>query len=236
MSPIILVLAALLAAPAVAANYNQPAVVTPDKPAASQPVVRKYEAPKPIKAVEESDAKDIARVEKYLTSIARVVADFEQASADGSTGAGKLFIRRPGKMRWQYAPPTPILIVSDGKVVTYYDAGLDQVSYIGIDDTLAGFLARKVMTLDSPSTKLTHFEVKDKRIRATIVQKSKPAEGSLTLTFDDNPIRLRGMHVVDATGNATDVVLTNANYGPVLDNTLFTFEDPRGVNARRNKK
>ena len=181
-------------------------------------------------------APDIARVEAYLSSLTSVVANFSQTSADGSVGAGKFFMKRPGKMRWQYAPPTPILLVSDGKVVTYYDAGLDQVTYIGVDDTLAGFLARKDIKLTSESTRLTRFSSENGLISATIVQTKKPSDGSLTLEISDNPLEIKNMIAVDATGNETRVTLSDAQFGTDLDNKLFVFEDPRGVNHRRNRK
>lgn len=186
--------------------------------------------------MDEQYAPDIARVETYLSSISSVVADFSQTSSDGSVGAGKFFMKRPGKMRWQYNPPTPILLVSDGKVVTYYDAGLDQVTYVGVDDTLAGFLAQKTIKLSSESTKLTRFSNENGLISATIIQSKKPGDGSLTLEFSDKPLEIKNMIAVDATGNETRVTLKKAQFGPVLDDKLFVFEDPRGVNHRRNRK
>lgn len=180
-------------------------------------------------------APDIARVEGYLSDITSIVADFSQTSSDGSTGTGKFFMKRPGKMRWQYNPPTPILLVSDGKSVTYYDAGLDQVTYVGVDDTLAVFLAQKTIKLTSESTKLTRFSSENGVISATIIQVKKPDDGSLTLEFSDNPIAITGMTAVDATGNVTRVNLENAKFDQVLENKLFVFEDPRGVNHRRNR-
>ena len=178
----------------------------------------------------------ISKVEGYLSSINSIVASFTQTSADGSKGDGKFFLKRPGKMRWQYNPPTPLLLVSDGKVVTYYDAGLDQVTYIGVDDTLAGFLAQKNIKLDSESTQLTRISSQNGEISVTIVQKKKPSDGSLTLQFSDRPFEMKQMVAVDATGNATTVKLANAQFGPVLDDKLFVFEDPRAVNRRRNKR
>jgi len=178
---------------------------------------------------------DIARVEAYLSNIQTITADFNQTAADGSLANGKFFLKRPGKMRWQYAPPTPILLVSDGKVVTYYDAELDQVSYIGVDDTLAGFLAQKTITFESQSTHLTHFESANGMIRATIVQKAKPDEGSLTLEFTDHPLQLRQMVILDATGKTTHVQLQNARFDTKLDDALFVFEDPRGIDHRARK-
>lgn len=197
------------------------------------PVVIPVPAPGAIDAALKPD---IARVEAHLSTITTLVANFSQTSADGSTGTGKFFMKRPGKMRWQYNPPTPLLLVSDGKAVTFYDAGLDQVSYIGVDDTLASFLARKDITLDSDSTRLTSFQKADGLITASLVQRTKPSEGSLTLEFSDNPLLIKSMVVVDATGNATRVTLADAQFGQPLSDKLFVFEDPRGVNYRRNRK
>ncbi|PZP84599.1 MAG: outer membrane lipoprotein carrier protein LolA, partial [Azospirillum brasilense] len=92
---------------------------------------------------------EIKRVEGYLTGLSTIVADFSQVAANGELSEGKFYLKRPGKMRWEYAPPTPILLVSNGKVITYYDAELDQVNYVPVDDTLAGFLAQDTIVLNS---------------------------------------------------------------------------------------
>ena len=181
-------------------------------------------------------AEDVKRVEAYLSTLTTITADFQQVDANGGLATGKFYLKRPGKMRWQYAPPVPILLVSDGKVMTYYDAELDQINYIPMDDTLGGFLAQKTITLESASTHLTAFSDKDGVIRATIVQKSKPDEGSLTLELDDNPIQLRQMVVKDSTGKQTRISLQNATYGQSLPDSLFKFEDPRGQKIREYRK
>ncbi len=186
----------------------------------------------------EGSARDavVTKVETYLSSIPSIVANFSQTSSDGSEGTGKFFLKRPGKMRWQYNPPSPVLIVSDGKVVTYYDAGLDQISYIGIDDTLATLMAKKEIKLESDTARLTKVEQGGGVIRVTVVQKKKPDEGSMTIELSEKPLELKRLITLDATGNETTVTLQNTQFGPVLDDKLFVFEDPRGVNDRRNRK
>lgn len=178
---------------------------------------------------------DIARVEAYLSGITSIVAEFNQVDVKGNLAKGTFYLKRPGKMRWQYEPPTPVLLVCDGSVLTYYDAELDQVNYIGVDDTLATFLARPRISLDSASTKLTSFSSGQGVIRATIVQAKKPDEGSLTLELSDSPLQIRRMVVTDANGNATQVALSNAKFGEELPDSLFKFEDPRGRQQRRSK-
>ncbi len=175
-----------------------------------------------------SQGADIARVEHYLSGLTSISADFTQTDLKGKTSKGKFYLMRPGKMRWQYAPPAPITIVSDGKTITYYDAELDQVSYIGVDETLAGFLAQKEIKLESKTTKLVKFEKQqDGTIRATMAQRNKPDEGTLTLELSGEPLLIKRMSIVDATGQVAKVELENARFGDPLDKRLFVFEDPR---------
>ncbi len=188
---------------------------------------------KPVSQNQQSP--DIARVEAYLSGLSTLTADFSQTDANGGLAAGKFFLKRPGKMRWQYAPPTPVLIVCDGSVLTYYDSELDQISYVGIDDTLAGFLARSHIALNSESTKMTEFSSKNGVIRATVIQTKKPDEGRLTLEFSDKPLQLRQLIVTDATGNATRIQLQNMQSGVSLADSLFIFNDPRSSASRRRR-
>ncbi len=181
------------------------------------------------------DEEDVARIEKYLTGLKSLVATFSQVDAAGHKAAGKFFLKRPGKMRWQYDPPTPLLIVSNGTTITYFDSELDQVNYIPVDESLAGFLAEPTIKLDSESTKLTDFDSDDGMLRVTVVRKGHADEGSLTLEFTEKPLNLISMKVADATGQATTVHFENARIGVVLPEDLFTFDDPRGLGRRRAK-
>lgn len=179
---------------------------------------------------------DIALVEQYLTSLKSLVASFQQVESDGRTATGKFFLKRPGKMRWQYDPPAPILLVSNGTTITYYDADMDQVNYIPVDESLASFIAEPTIKLDSESTKLTDFEHKEGLIRATIVRREDPDAGSLTLVFHDNPIAIHQMKVRDASGKKNTVTFEHGRIGVVLPDSLFEFEDPRGVSPRRTRR
>ena len=188
--------------------------------------VQKHATPKKTTAAPTSAA-DISRVENYLSGLTSITADFSQTDVNGGLASGKFYLQRPGKMRWEYAPPTPILIVCDGSVLTYYDSELKQVSYVGIDDSLATFLTRSNIRLNSAGTKLTNFTSANSMIRATVIQTKKPDEGSLTLEFSDAPLQLRQLIVTDATGNSTHIQLQNIKYGETLPSSLFRFIDPR---------
>ena len=182
------------------------------------------------------DAQAISQVEKYLSSLKTLVASFRQVEADGRTATGKFFLKRPGKMRWQYDPPAPILLVSDGTTITYYDADIDQVNYIPVDESLASFLAEPTIMLNGKTTKLTRFTQDDGIITATIARRDEPEQGTLTLVFKDNPITIHQMIVKDGTGKENTVTFEDGRIGVVLPDTLFTFQDPRGTTPRSRRE
>lgn len=182
------------------------------------------QAATPQKTFTAEDKTAIERVETYLSNISTIVADFVQIAPDGGMADGKFYLSRPGKMRWQYNPPTPILMVADGKFLIFYDYELDQTSYIPLQETLAGFLARGTVKFGEDVV-VTDLNEGPGSLRVTVIQKAKPNDGKLTLEFADNPLQLRNMKVLDAVGQETTVSLANARFGQKLDKELFVFED-----------
>jgi outer membrane lipoprotein-sorting protein len=185
-------------------------------------------APVPFLSSEElaPHAKTIESVENYLSGLTTIVADFTQVAPDGSLTSGKFFLQRPGKMRWQYNPPTPVLMVADGKELVFYDYELEQVSHIPLDSTLIGFLAQEKIRFDD-SVGIQNIEEEAGVIRITLAQKDKPKDGQLMLEFSNNPLLIRNMVVTDATNQMTTVSLNNARFGEKVDKELFIFRDPR---------
>jgi outer membrane lipoprotein carrier protein len=82
------------------------------------------------------------QVEKYLGGLATWSADFTQTIDDGHgkvlrSAAGKLYLQRPGKFRWDYTEPSEQLVLADGKQIWFYDKDLAQANVRGMDATLA---------------------------------------------------------------------------------------------------
>ncbi len=176
--------------------------------------------------------KTIARVEAYLSGLTTVIADFTQIAPDGSLTTGKFFLERPGKMRWQYNPPTPVLMVANGKELVYYDYELEQLSHIPLDSTLIGFLAQERVTFDK-TVGITELQEEAGVIRVSLAQKERPTDGGLMLELSDKPLLIRNMVVTDATNQITSVSLNNAKFGTALDKNLFDFRDPRKPRRQR---
>lgn len=169
----------------------------------------------------------INRLEKHLNGLTTIVADFTQIGPDGGVAKGTFSLKRPGKMRWDYAPPTEVLMVANGGTLVFYDAELEQVSHIPIGSSLAGFLGREHIELNDPAIKIDHLTDENGVLRLTISEADSPEEGNLTLEFTGYPLTLRNMIVRDAQNQVTTISLSNARYGQSLKNALFVFKDPR---------
>lgn len=182
----------------------------------------------PAMALSQKDLAEVRRVEHYLNTLDTIVADFSQVAPDGSLASGTFYLSRPGKMRWQYAPPTPVLMVMNGSTLVYYDHELEQVSHIPVDDTMASFLARDTISLTDGFVSVTKIDAAQGILRLTMMETNKPEAGTLTLELSNNPLQLRNMIVTDTQGQTTTVALNNARYGEKLAKKLFVFKDPRG--------
>jgi outer membrane lipoprotein-sorting protein len=177
----------------------------------------------------------ISRVATYLSGLSTIVADFTQVAPDGSLASGTFYLQRPGKMRWQYNPPTPVLMIANGSQFVYYDYELEQVSYIPLDSALVGFLAQEKIVFGD-KVGITFFEAQDRVIRIGLAQIDKPTEGRLTLELSDNPMQIRRMIVTDASNQVTSIALSGAKFDQKLDKSLFIFNDPRqGPRGARNR-
>jgi outer membrane lipoprotein-sorting protein len=174
---------------------------------------------------------DLRRIEKYLNGITTFTSTFTQEDSEGERADGIFYLWRPGRLRWQYYPPSPILIIAKGSLLTYYDSELDQVSHIGIEDSLSGFLTKKVIDFNDENIEIVRFSKANGEIHITIAQKDNEEEGELTLVFRDKDIELQGMSILDAIGKTTSVTFETIVYGRELDKDLFIL--PK---IRRNKR
>jgi outer membrane lipoprotein-sorting protein len=199
------------------------------------PLLRAVAAAPPRAAALSADQKaDVERVQAYLNGIRTLTSRFEQSTGEGGTASGQLYLARPGRMRFEYDPPVPLLLVANGKNIFYYDKELQQVSELRVEDTPAGFLLRDQIALSGDVT-LTRFEHKPGAIRLTMVQTSEPGQGSATLVLDDRPLQLKQWTIVDPQQKEVTVALTDPHYGAPVDEKLFYWTDPRpnGGNSGR---
>ncbi|MBN07572.1 MAG: hypothetical protein CMM45_07055 [Rhodospirillaceae bacterium] len=166
------------------------------------------------------DKIDLKRVEDYLERLSTLKSSFLQTSSNGNVASGKLFISRPGKLRFEYDPPASILMISDGIFLIYIDKDLDQVTHIFLKSTPVNFLVREDIRMDGDIT-VTKITRSRGLLRLTIRDTDEPGKGSMTLIFADKPLALRKWTVIDAQNIRTNVMLAGVETGMKLDPRLF---------------
>ena len=170
------------------------------------------------------DKIDLKRVKNYLESLSTLRSRFLQTSSDGGVASGKLFMSRPGKLRFEYDPPASILMISDGIFLIYIDKDLDQVTHVFLKSTPVNFLVREDIRMDGDIT-VTKIRRSPGLLRLTIRDTDEPGKGSMTLIFAVKPLALRKWTVIDAQNIRTNVMLTGVETGMTLDPKLFQHNE-----------
>ena len=168
----------------------------------------------------------LAAVERYLNGLQSLKANFTQVGPEGEPAEGVIYMRRPGLLRVEYAPPVPVLIVGDGLWIHYHDMELGQINDWFIYETPLGALTREV-TRFGEDLQVTGFSESQGVIEVTVVHEDDPRGGSLTLILDADPLRLLHWRVTDAQGFVTTVTLHDLKTNIRLPRRLFVFDDPR---------
>ena len=168
---------------------------------------------------------ELAQVETYLNSIHTLRAHFQQVADNGTTDEGTVLLSRPGRMKIDYNPPSPHLIIADGTFLIYHEKRLNQTSYLPLGSSLAGFLVRDNIKLSGDVT-VTAFEQQKGVVRATLQKTDDPDAGQLTLVFSANPMQLRQWTVNDSQGGTIRITLVNPEFDVPLDRKLFVFDPP----------
>ena len=166
----------------------------------------------------------IDRIESYLNTLRTLEARFVQNNPDGGFAQGKLFLHRPGRMRFIYDPPVPLQLYADGNLLIHVDTELEQVSHYPLDETPAHFLLRADISLRKGLT-VKWYKHANKVVRVELVDGKNPDIGSVMLTFSDAPLHLRSWTITDAQGLRTELALVDARFGGQLDPELFRFTD-----------
>jgi outer membrane lipoprotein-sorting protein len=194
------------------------------------PGSRAAEPPRSVELTSQ-DLADLQRVATYLNNIRTMYARFQQVSAGSGTATGQLWMARPGRMRFEYDPPSPILLLADMFYVYYVDKQLAEMSKVGLKSTPAWLLLRDPVTFGD--LVVTRFERGANASRITVVEKAQPDSGSLTMVFSDNPLALRQWSIVDQQRKTTTVSLSNEQFGMALDPKLFVYQDPYAASRRQ---
>lgn len=181
-------------------------------------------------AIAQQGQSDLGRVNAYIRAVTTLTADFTQTDRNGQTLTGKLTLKQPGKIRFQYQKGVPLLIVGDGRALTMIDYEVRQVQRWPIGSSPLGAL------LD-PSKDLSKFgkvvPTGDPSILSIQARDTKrPEFGTITMIFKRDAaspagLQLYGWVALDSQNNRTAIRLTNQRYGAPVADSAFRWTDPR---------
>jgi outer membrane lipoprotein-sorting protein len=168
----------------------------------------------------------VPQIEQYFNGIRSLKARFVQSNPNGSVVQGTLYVRRPGRMRFEYDAPSQLKIVADGRQVTMWDNATRDFGQWPIGWTAASFLVKDPLVL-SGDLQVEKLERVNGMLEATMSQARKPQEGKVIVRLAENPLLLRGWTIVDNRGNRVTVSLSDMQTGLQLADSLFKNESGR---------
>lgn len=178
----------------------------------------------------------LAAVSTHLSAVQSMTASFAQTDRAGKTLTGTLSIKRPGKIRFQYQKGVPILIVSDGRALTFVDYSVRQVQSWPVRNSPLGVLldpqanlARVAKVVETRDPRILVVEARDPK---------RPEYGTITMAFTRQAsapggLMLTGWVALDAQSNRTTVRLANQRFNVPVSDETFRWRDPRPVGNRR---
>ena len=174
----------------------------------------------------------LGKISGYLNNLQTAKGEFTQVNEDGSISTGTIYIKRPGRMRFEYNPPESTLVVVGANTVVIHDKKSNQSgeSYPLNRTPLSIILAQNV---DLGQARMVTGHSFDGT--ATVVTAQDPANpeyGNIQLKFTDGPVELRQWVINDSNGSQTTVILGDLQKGGNLPNRLFDVGSARIENDR----
>lgn len=189
-------------------------------------------APAPAEAQQDV----LAQVQRHLQAVNTMRADFVETNRAGQSVRGEMFLKRPGKIRFSYERGVNMLVVSDGRALTFVDYDVRQVQRWPIGDSPLSVLLNPDRDLSRFAQVVDSGRSSEVRVRAR--DPEHPEYGTITITFLRNPsapggLMLQGWTVLDSQNNLTTINLANQRFGMAIADSTFRYRDPRPRNRRR---
>jgi outer membrane lipoprotein-sorting protein len=183
---------------------------------AGQPVPQRL-----YQAYSDQEKADLDKVSAYLNAIKSLKASFVQVGPDGGMVQGEVFIQKPGQIRFEYKPPSPVLIVATQGSMYVKNSRLNTLDRYDLSDTPLGLLLNERIDLKTNKAVIGVTE-QNGAIVVRARSSSNRNDSNITLVFSAPEIELRQWTVRDNQGGNTTVALQSLQTGASLDPSLFT--------------
>ena len=194
-----------------------------DEGAGWDAAVESAPGPTPLIGAEQDQAVD--RINGYFNAITNLQGSFEQMDATNNRTTGRFYVQRPGKIRFDYAPPSALRIVADGHFLAIEDGSLRTVEKYPIESTPFRLLLTNSVDLGRDA-KIIGVERQEGSLAISLEDKSGSASGRMKLYFESDPeMQLKQWTISDAQGLTTTVTVTNVVPGRKVAADFFTSKE-----------
>jgi outer membrane lipoprotein-sorting protein len=177
----------------------------------------------------------VDRISRFLNSFRTLKGEFTQISPRGRVSTGQLYIARPGRMRFEYARPVPLVIVSDGTWVAVRNKRRNSVDYFPLSRTPLRMILAKRVDL-AREADIRRVERRDDLLIVTLKDREKTVDGHLVLVFDEKRNALQQWIVVDGQGRRTTVTLNSLQPDVKVSARLFRVKRPQEAEFDRQMR
>ncbi|MEO1796377.1 MAG: outer membrane lipoprotein carrier protein LolA [Pseudomonadota bacterium] len=162
------------------------------------------------------------QISAYLNGLTTATGAFTQVTETGEVSTGTIYIKRPGRVRFEYNPPEKAMVIAAGGQLAIFDPRSDEPTRYPLNQTpLSIILARDVDL--SRANMVTGVKSDGQSTTVRAQDPDNPEYGSIDLVFTDNPIQLRQWVVNDGNGSSTTVILGELETGGRVRERLFNI-------------
>lgn len=172
----------------------------------------------------DADKADLDRISAALNAAHTMKGGFIQIDPDGQADEGMFYIEKPGKMRFEYHAPNPVLIVSDGSTVAVQNRKLDTVDHYPLWTTPLDLILSDDLNLKRNSS-IAGISREPGELIVYARANSNRVNGNISLVFSDPTLELLQWTVVDAQGSTTTVSVRDVQQNVTLDPALFVLPE-----------
>jgi outer membrane lipoprotein-sorting protein len=169
----------------------------------------------------------VAKINAYFNDFETMKGDFIQTSPKGRSTQGVMHLQKPGKLRFEYAPPNPLLIASDGKWLTIKNKVKEKGDQVPLSSTPLRLIVAKRLDLLQEAV-VVGFEQNEGFSTIALADRKGSTAGKIILIFDENANELRQWIIVDGKGQRTTVELANLEKNVKINPKLFQVTIKRG--------
>lgn len=164
----------------------------------------------------------LAELSRYLNSLTTATADFTQVNADGSISTGKIYIKRPGRVRFEYTSDDTLVIAGGSQVAIFDPKSNGGPEQYPLAKTPLNLILAANVDLGQAKMVRAHRTDGAKTV-VTAQDPAHPEYGSIDLVFTAGPTELRQWVITDESGAKTTVILGDLTKGGALGSSLFSI-------------